>query len=64
MDNHRIITVDAEHADLEQVAVASRADTHREVLIKSPLRDGIADSVQRVLVSDCVLSSRLRDPHH
>jgi hypothetical protein len=63
MDDHRVITVDAEYPDLEQVAVASRADTHREVLIKSPLRNGVADGVQRVLVSDSVLPSRLRDPH-
>jgi len=34
MDDHRVITVDAEHSDLEQVAVASRADAHREAVIK------------------------------
>jgi hypothetical protein len=39
MDDHRVITVDAEHPDLEQVAVASRADAHREaVAIRTPTR--------------------------
>lgn len=63
MDDHRVITVDTEHADLEQVAAASRADAHREIVIKSPLRDGVADGVKHVLVSDGVLASHLRDPH-
>ncbi len=63
MDDHRVIAVDAQHADLKQVAAASRADAQREVVIQSPLRDGVADGVKRILVSDCVLASRLRDPH-
>ena len=64
MDDHRVIGVDAEHADLEQAAAASRTDAHREIVIQSPLRNGAADGVAHVLVSDCVLASRLRDPHH
>ena len=64
MNDHRVITVDAQHADLKQVAAASRTDAHHEIVIKSPLRDRVADGVQDVLVSDGVLASRLRDPHH
>jgi len=62
MNDHGVIGVDAEHADLEQVAAASRADAHREIVIESPLRDGDADGVQHVLVSDSVLPGRIRDP--
>ena len=64
MNDHRVITVDAQHADLEQAAAASRTDAHHEIVIKSPLRDRVADGVAHVLVSDGVLASRLRDPHH
>ncbi len=52
MNDHRVIGIDAQHADLQQVAVASRADTHREVVIQSPLRDRVANGVQCVLVPD------------
>ena len=64
MNDHRVVAVDAEHADLKQAGAASRTDAHHEIVIKSPLRDGAADGVAHVLVSDCVLASRLRDPHH
>jgi len=63
MNDHRVIAVDAQHANLKQAAAASRTDAHR-IVIKSPLRDGVADGVAHVLVSDGVLASRLRDPHH
>jgi hypothetical protein len=43
MDDHGVVSVDAEHADLEQVATAGGTDAHHEIVIESPLRDGIAD---------------------
>jgi len=64
MDDHRVIAVDAQNADLKQAAAASRTDAHREIVIKSPLRDRVANGVAHVLVSDFVFASRLRDPHH
>jgi len=41
MDNHRIVSVDAQHADLEQIAVAGGTDAHHEVVIELPLGDGL-----------------------
>lgn len=38
-------------------------DAHREVVIELPLRDGVADCVEHVVVCDAVLSSALRDAH-
>jgi hypothetical protein len=63
VDDYRIIGVDAEHTDLQQLAVARRPDAHREVVIEMPLGDGVADSVGHIFVSDVVLSSGLRDAH-
>jgi hypothetical protein len=63
VDNHRVVSVDAEHTDLQQVAIAGGTNAHREVVIELPLRDGIANGVKHVLVSDAVLSSCLRGPH-
>jgi hypothetical protein len=63
VDDYRIVSVEAEHADLQQLAVARRPDTHREVVIEMPLGDGVADGVEHVFVSDVVLSSGLRDAH-
>jgi hypothetical protein len=61
--DHGVVSVDAEHADLQQVAIACRANTHREVVIESPLPDGVANGVTHILVCDPMLSSRLCDPH-
>jgi hypothetical protein len=63
MDDYRIVGVDAEHADLQQLTIARRADTHREVVIEMPLGDGVEDGVGHVFVSDVVLSSGLRYTH-
>jgi len=63
VNNHRVVSVGSEHADFEQVPVASGTDAHHEVVIEAPLRDGIADGVQRVFVSDSVTPRGLRDSH-
>ncbi len=63
MDDHRIVSVNAQHADLEQIAVAGGTDAHREVVIELPLGDGVADGVRHVFVGDGVLPSGLRDAH-
>jgi hypothetical protein len=63
VDDHGIVGVDAEDADLKQVAIVGGTDAHREVVIELPLRDGVADRVEHVVVCDAVLSSRLRDTH-
>lgn len=63
MDDHGIVGVDAEQADLQQVAVAAGTDAHHEVVIQLPLCDGVADCVEHVVVCDAVLSSGLRDTH-
>lgn len=64
MDDHGVVGVDAEYADLEQIAVASGPDAHREIVIESPLGDCVADGVGHVFVSDAVLPSCLRDTHY
>jgi hypothetical protein len=46
LDDHGVVSVDAEQADLEQVAIAGGTDAHHEIVIESPLRDGIADGVE------------------
>jgi len=61
VDDHGIVGINAEDADLEQIAGMGRADTHREVVIESPLGDGVAGGMKHVLVSDAVLPSCLRD---
>jgi hypothetical protein len=63
VDDHGVIGVDPEYADLEQITVASGTDAHREILIEAPLGDCVADGVGHVLVSDAVLASCLRDTH-
>ena len=61
MDDHWVVGVDAEYANLEQITIASGTNTHREVVIESPLGDCVADGVGHVLISDAVLSSCPRD---
>ncbi len=56
VDDHGVIAVDAEHADFEQIADASRTDAHREVVIEPPLGDGVTDGMKHVFVSDSVLA--------
>lgn len=63
MDDHGVVGVDAKYADLEQIAIVGGAYAHREVVIESPLGDGVAGGVEHVFVSDAVLSSCLRDSH-
>lgn len=63
MDDHRVVGVDAEHADLRQITVAARTDAHREVIVEQPLGDGVANRVKHVFVSDVVLVSCMRDTH-
>lgn len=60
MDDHWVASVNPEHADFEQVPVACGTDAHREVVIEPPLRDGVANGVEHVLVSDSVLPGGLR----
>jgi len=63
VDDHRVVSVDPEHADFEQVTVACGTDAHREVVIEPPLRDGVANGVEHVLVSEFVLPGGVRDSH-
>jgi hypothetical protein len=63
VDDHGVVSVDAEHANLEQFAIVGRTDAHREVVIESPLGDGVTRGVEHVLVSDVVLPSCLPDTH-
>jgi hypothetical protein len=63
VDDHGVVGVDAEDADLEQIAIVGGTDAHREVVIELPLGDGVADRVEHVVVCDAVLSSGLRDTH-
>ncbi len=63
MDYHRVVRIDAEHANLEQVTIASGTEAHHEVVIESPLCDGIANGVKHVHISDAMLPSCLHDPH-
>jgi hypothetical protein len=63
MDDHRIVSVDAQHADLEQIAVAGGTDAHREVFIELSLDDGVADGVRHIFVGDAMLSGGLRVAH-
>ncbi len=63
MNDHWVVGVDTEYANLKQITIASGTDAHREVIIESPLGDCIADGVGHVLVSDAVLPSCLRDTH-
>jgi hypothetical protein len=63
VDDHGVIGVDAKNTDLQQVAVAGGADTHREVVIELPLGNGVTDRVKHVLISDAVLPSCLRNSH-
>jgi hypothetical protein len=63
VDDHGIISVDAQHADLEQIAVAAGTNAHREVVIELPLSDGVADGVGHIFVGYAVLSRCLRDAH-
>jgi len=63
VDDHGIVGVDAEDADLKKVAIVGGTHAHREVVIEVPLRDGVADRMEHVVVCDVVLSSRLRDAH-
>jgi hypothetical protein len=41
MDDHRIVSVDAQHADLEQLVGAGGTDAHREVVIELPWAMGL-----------------------
>jgi hypothetical protein len=41
VDDHGIVAVDTEDADLEQVAIVGGTNAHREVVIELPLRDGL-----------------------
>lgn len=63
VDDHGIVGVDAEYADLQHVAVMGGTDAHREVVVQLPLRDGVTSRVKHVVVCDAVLSSSLRDAH-
>lgn len=63
MDDHGIVGIDAEDADLKQFAIVGGPHAHREIVIEMPLRDGVADRVEHVVICDAVLSSRLRDAH-
>jgi hypothetical protein len=64
MDNHGVVSLDAKDADLQQSAIVRGTDTHREVVIESPLGYAVAGGTKHVLVSDVVLPSCLRDTHH
>ena len=50
MDDHGVVGVDTEDADLKQVAIVGGANAHREVVIELPLSDGVADRVEHVVV--------------
>jgi hypothetical protein len=63
MNDHWVVGVDTEYANLEQIAIASGTNPHREVVIESPLGDCVTDGVGHVLVSDAVLLGCLRDTH-
>ena len=63
VDDYCVVGVDAQHANLEQVAITGGTDAHHEVVIEAPLCDGIADGVEHVLVSDVVLAGCLHDTH-
>jgi hypothetical protein len=63
VDDHGIVGINTEDADLKQITVVGWADTHREVVIESPLGDGGAGGMEHVLISDAVLPSCLRDAH-
>jgi hypothetical protein len=61
MNDDGVVSVDAEHADLRQSAIARTTDAHRELVIKLPLRDGIPDSVRHLFVGDVVLPGGRRN---
>jgi hypothetical protein len=39
VDDHGVVGVDAEDADLKWVAIVGGTDAHREVVIEMPLRE-------------------------
>jgi hypothetical protein len=63
VNDHRVVGVDAKYADLKQIAVMSGTDTHRKVVIESPLGNSVTGGMEHVLVSDAVLPGWLRDAH-
>jgi hypothetical protein len=64
VDDYGIVGVNAKDADLKQITVVGGADAHCEVVIESPLGDGVAGGMEHVLVSDAVPPGCLRDTHH
>ena len=62
MDDHRIVAVEVQDADLQERAVAVRADEHQNLIHVETLHR-IANSVEHVIVIYTMLSGWFADPH-
>jgi hypothetical protein len=61
-DDRPILTV--HDTDLHQTGIPGRTGKHREAIVEILGRDGIADSVQHVLIRDTVPSGAVSDEVH
>ncbi len=63
VDDDWIVTVEAEHSDLEQGAARGWAEQHGQVFVHPDPASCVADGVLHVRISDPVVTRWLTDPH-
>jgi hypothetical protein len=63
VNHNRIITIDIEDADLEQLSVSRWADQHDQLVLKVHPSHRVTHGVPNVCVGDAMLSRWLAYPH-
>ena len=63
MNDHGVISVEVQNADLQQGASGGGSDEHGQILVQFESPRRVAHGVPDVLVGDSVISRRVADPH-